>query len=312
MAAALFIAQLVGRSVHICHVSLADEINIIREAKQRGFPVTCEVGPHHLFLSEEDIPRLGPGRCEVRPRLATKKDVEALWANIEFIDCIATDHAPHLVSEKDSDSPPPGFPGLETSLALMLRAVHEGKLTLDQLVQKMHTNPKKIFKLPDQANTYSEVDMDEEWVIPSAMPFSKCHWTPFEGMKVKGRVKRVVLRGEAVYLDGKVHAKPGFGKNVTSFVKVNAATTVSVGVSEVLSPASPRHVRASLSSIGDSPSRLPGEPSATFATRGTPLTDGLESTTARRLSFDRERPIPVHSHEQPYEVSSFLALLLLD
>ena len=101
-------------------------------AKERGIKVTCEVCPHHLFLTTpplnpkdlgEDVRRTGGGRSEVRPRLATQSDVDALWANLDVIDCFATDHAPHTVEEKDSDNPPPGFPGLETLLPLLLNAV---------------------------------------------------------------------------------------------------------------------------------------------------------------------------------------------
>lgn len=112
--------------------------------------------------------------------------------------------APHTEEEKNSETAPPGFPGLETILPLLLNAVNENRLTKDDLIDKFYRNPKKIFNLPDQFNTYVEVDMDEEWVIPDAMPFSKSRWTPFAGMKVKGAVHRVVLRGEIVYVDGKV------------------------------------------------------------------------------------------------------------
>lgn len=112
LAAVLMIAHLEDRSVHICHVSRKDEIELIRDAKEKGIQVTCEVGPHHLFLSQDDIPRLGPGRSEVRPRLTTKADQQALWDNMDMIDCIATDHAPHTPTEKDSSTPPPGFPGI--------------------------------------------------------------------------------------------------------------------------------------------------------------------------------------------------------
>ncbi len=72
------------------------------------------------------------------------------------------------------------------------------------MVEKLHTNPRKIFNLPEQLDTYVEVDLDEEWTIPEAMPFSKSQWTPFQGMKVKGAVRRVVLRGEVAYIDGQV------------------------------------------------------------------------------------------------------------
>ena len=109
---------------------------------------------------------------------------------------------------------PPGFPGLETMLPLMLTLVDQGWLTLEDLRNKMYENPKRIFNLPEQPDTYIEVDQDEKWTIPSAMPFSKSKWTPFAGMEVKGRVKRVVLRGQVVYVDGKLLAKPGQGKDL--------------------------------------------------------------------------------------------------
>ena len=99
-------------------------------------------------------------------------------------------------------------------LPLMLTLVDQGWLTLEDLRNKMYENPKRIFNLPEQPDTYIEVDQDEKWTIPTAMPFSKAKWTPFAGMEVKGRVKRVVLRGQVVYVDGKLLAKPGQGKDL--------------------------------------------------------------------------------------------------
>lgn len=150
----------------------------------------------------------------MRPRLATQKDVDALWENLDVVDCFATDHAPHTAAEKDSDHPPPGFPGLETALPLWLTAVHAGRLTLDELIEKMHTNPQKIFKLPDQPETWIEVDEKDEYEIRAADQFTRCGWTPFEGWKVKGRVRKVVLRGQSAFQDGKILVPPGYGKNV--------------------------------------------------------------------------------------------------
>jgi len=113
MAAVILMAAIYDRPVHIAHISLKEEILLIKAAKERGLKVTCEVCPQHLFLTKDDIPAIShghPGRGEVRPRLATKEDVEALWANLDVIDCFATDHAPHTLAEKDGDNPPPGFP----------------------------------------------------------------------------------------------------------------------------------------------------------------------------------------------------------
>lgn len=211
LAAVLCVAQMTGRAVHICHVSNAEEIQLVRDAKRKGWPVTCEVCPHHLFLTEDDLP---PGVNEVRPRLASTEDKNALWNNLDFIDCFSTDHAPHTWTEKTSERPPPGFPGVEYMLPLLLTAVSQGKLTLRQLIDRLHTNPKRIFGLPDQADTYVEVDLNEEWVIPEGGGESKCGWTPYAGLKVRGRVQKVVIRGEEAYVDGVIHVRPGFGINM--------------------------------------------------------------------------------------------------
>ncbi|XP_067841372.1 CAD protein [Heptranchias perlo] len=217
VAAILMVAQLYQRPVHICHVARKEEIQIIRAAKQKGVQVTCEVAPHHLFLNEEDLESIGHGKGQVRPMLSTKEDVKALWENLDIIDCFATDHAPHSVEEKNSDSPPPGYPGLETMLPLLLTAVSEGRLTIDDLVKRLYENPRKIFSLPVQENTYVEVDLEQEWIIPRHMQFTKSKWTPFEGKKVKGRVRRVVLRGEVAYIDGQVLVPPGYGQDVRAW-----------------------------------------------------------------------------------------------
>lgn len=217
MAAAILFAAMYDRSVHIAHVSLKEEILVIKAAKQRGIKVTCEVGPHHLFLSKDDIPAISnghPGRGEVRPRLATKEDVDSLWTNLDVIDCFATDHAPHTIEEKDGENPPPGFPGLETALPLLLTAVQDGRLTMDEIITKMHTNPRKIFNLPEQPETWVEVDENATYEIKAADQFTRCNWTPFEGWKVKGKVTRVVLRGTEAFKDGKILVQPGFGRNV--------------------------------------------------------------------------------------------------
>jgi carbamoyl-phosphate synthase/aspartate carbamoyltransferase/dihydroorotase len=214
LAAVILMAAIYDRPVHLAHVSLREEILLIRQARERGIKVTCEVAPHHLFLSQEDIPTLGAGRAEVRPRLASRIDQQALWDNLAVIDCFATDHAPHMLEEKDSATPPPGFPGLETALPLLLTAVHEGRLTMDELLARMVTNPRRIFNLPEQAETWIEVDAEAEWEIRAEQMHTRCRWTPFEGRKVRGLVRRVVLRGREAFRDGKVLSAPGSGSNV--------------------------------------------------------------------------------------------------
>jgi len=214
LAAILFMSVLYNKPVHICHVARKEEILLIKDAKEKGVKVTCEVAPHHLFMTDEDIPQDEPGRGEVRPCLVSKKDQEALWENLAVIDCFSSDHAPHTLDEKISANPPPGFPGLETSLYLYLKAVSEGRLTIDDLVLRMETNPRKIFRLPRQTETWIEIDPEFSWEIKATNTYTRCGWTPFEGWKAKGRLIRVVLRGETVFEDGEIIAKPGSGRNV--------------------------------------------------------------------------------------------------
>lgn len=216
-AAIIFLASTLDRPIHIAHVARKEEIAMVRAAKERGIKITCEVCPHHLFLSTDDIPRIGNGQSKVCPALCSPEDQAALWENINIIDVFATDHAPHTIEEKTSANPPPGFPGLETILPLLLNAVHEGRLTLDDIINKFHRNPRKIFNLPEQPNTYVEVDLDHEWVIPDLLTHSKAKWTPFAGMKVKGSVHRVVLRGEVAFIDGEILVPPGYGQNVREY-----------------------------------------------------------------------------------------------
>ncbi len=212
LAAFLSLGAVYQRPIHVCHVSRKEEILLIRRAKERGFQVTCEVTPHHLFLSEADIKSIGKGRAEVRPVLGTREDQQALWNNLDVIDCIATDHAPHTLSEKEGSSPPPGFPGLETALPLLLTAVQQGRLSLEDIQRKMVQNPRQIFCLPESPETWVEIDPDARYTITGTEQFTRCRWTPFEGYPVQGRIRRVVLRGETVFQDGEILAKPGSGK----------------------------------------------------------------------------------------------------
>jgi len=220
MAAGILFATIYDRPVHIAHISLKEEVLLIKAAKEKGIKITCEVCPHHLFLTAPSPNSFGiggglrRGRFEVRPRLATQTDVDALWENLDVIDCFATDHAPHTVKEKDSDNPPPGFPGLETLLPLLLTAVNDGRLSIDDIIQKSVLNPRKIFHLPEQPETWTEVDENSEYEIRAADQFTRCGWTPFEGWKVRGKVRKVVLRGKTTFEDGKILAEPGYGQNI--------------------------------------------------------------------------------------------------
>ncbi|MFL5731871.1 MAG: amidohydrolase family protein [Chloroflexia bacterium] len=203
----------VRRGVHFCHVSEKVEIELIRDAKERGLPVTCEVAPHHLYLTEDDLPRLG-GFGVMKPPLKKGRDVDALWDNLDVIDMIATDHAPHTLDEKTGESPAFGVPGLETSLPLMLTAVSAGRLTLDRLVQMMYAAPVRVFRIPPQPNTFIEIDPERTWRVSANNLHTRCGWTPFEGMRVTGSVVDVTLRGRHAVSAGAVLPEPGWGVNI--------------------------------------------------------------------------------------------------
>jgi dihydroorotase len=212
VAVGIGLAAAYNRPVHFCHISRKEEIELIAAAKERGLPVTCEVTPHHLFLTAADADRLGP-LGQMRPPLARPEDAAALWRHIgNTIDCIATDHAPHTLAEKWSANPPPGVPGLETALPLMLTAVEQERLSLERLVALMATNPRRIFHLSEQPDTHVEVDLEARFAIENEAMHTRCGWTPFAGMTAVGRVTQVVIRGQTVFKEGQIVAQPGDGQ----------------------------------------------------------------------------------------------------
>jgi carbamoyl-phosphate synthase/aspartate carbamoyltransferase/dihydroorotase len=206
---AIALAKLNNRKLHVAHIATKEDVEMVREAKEEGMAITCEVTLHHLFFTEADAQALGPFGV-MKPTLKTEMDRLALWENLKLgvIDMIATDHAPHTREEKLSEKPPFGVPGLETSLPLLLTAVAEDKLTLDQVVNLTSTNPKKIFGIRGLAETFTEVDLKESYVIDAKNLKTKCAWTPFEGKRVTGRISRVVLRGRTVYDGEKAIGEP--------------------------------------------------------------------------------------------------------
>ena len=198
LAAVVGLAQFLNVHVHCCHVSRKSEVALIRAAKEQGAPVTCEVTPHHLFLTDEDARRLGP-LGYMKPTLGTTADRDALWDNLDVFDCIASDHAPHTLAEKTADPPSPGVPGLETTLPLMLNAVREGRLSLDRLLELLYYGPRRVYGLPEQPGTYIHVDLNERHTLGNRGLQTKCGWTPFAGMTVHGRLQTVTLHGQQLY-----------------------------------------------------------------------------------------------------------------
>ncbi len=197
------------KTTHVCHVSNQKELEFVIRAKEAGLPVTCGVTPHHLFLTDEDAEKL-KGYAYMKPFLKSKADQDFLWGHMEYIDVIESDHAPHTKAEKEANPPLFGVPGLESTLPLMLTAEAEDRVTRKQLIDRLHTNPARLFSIETTADTHIQVDMSE-YVIKNEDLLTKCGWSPFAGHRVIGKVKQVTLRGQEVYKDGKVVVPAGSG-----------------------------------------------------------------------------------------------------
>lgn len=207
----LKVVEETGKRLHVCHVSNQTQLSLIIKAKEKKLAVTCGVTPHHLFLTENDIKSLKSFGL-MKPSLGSKTDQNFLWKNLEYVDVIESDHAPHTISEKKSDHPPFGVPGLETTLPLLLTVVSKKKLTIKRLVELCFENPKKIFNIGTDKNTFIEIDEKEEYIIDNKNLKTKCGWSPFNGWRVEGKVKKVYIRGKKVLENGRLLVKPGSGK----------------------------------------------------------------------------------------------------
>jgi aspartate carbamoyltransferase len=199
----LYLASIYKKRVHICHISRKEEVEMIRDAKENGLDVTCEVTPHHLFIDDELVETLPHSFRTVKPILNREEDRKSLWDNIDMIDCFATDHAPHLKQEKQTCGCP-GFTGLETMLPLLLNAVNQGRLTIDDIANKCYHNPKRILRLNEDygKDSYIEINLDKEYTISDKKLVTKAGWSPFNGVKVKGSLERFVFKNECVYNNG--------------------------------------------------------------------------------------------------------------
>ncbi|MCY3779834.1 MAG: amidohydrolase family protein [Chloroflexi bacterium] len=200
---------------HFLHISSEYEINLLTQAKQDGLPVTVGVCPHHLFLSEDDLPTLGTYGM-MKPELKRKSDQRALWRAIRLgvVDIIESDHAPHTRAEKESGDPPHGVPGLETTLPLMLQAVKDGRLPLQRACDMLSLNVQRIWRITPFPKTFTLVDTDETYLVERENLMTKCGWSPFEGMRVSGKVHEVWIRGTKVYDGENVLSPAGFGRNL--------------------------------------------------------------------------------------------------
>jgi dihydroorotase len=224
---AALLAEWTGARIHILHISSAEELRPLREAKTRGIDVTGETCPHYLMLSTDDYARLG-GVIRVNPPVREARNQAPLWAALAdgTIDLIATDHAPHAIEEKtrnDIWTVDAGFPGVETQMPLMLGAVNAGRLTICDYVRLSAAAPAKIWGLyprkgaihPGADADLALVDLAREWTIDDAKLQSRAKITPWHGRRVTGLPLHTLVRGRFVMRDRQlVPDTRGWGRSV--------------------------------------------------------------------------------------------------
>lgn len=210
----IMLAEYADAKVHMAHISSGRAVDIVRQAKARGVKVTAEVTPHHLTMTE-DLVDFTDTSTKVNPPLRTKEDVAAVLEGLKdgTIDIIVTDHSPHAQEEKDREYiyAPSGFPGLETSLGVLLTDLyHAGKVELPFLIEKMTYAPARIFGFEAgsiEAGRPADVvviDTEKEWTVDEKAFYTKGSHSPFAGRKLKGRAVMTLVDGRVVMRDGKV------------------------------------------------------------------------------------------------------------
>jgi dihydroorotase len=203
------LAEFTRARIHIAHVSAQGSVDLIRQAKKRGVKVTCEATPHHFTLTDETI-RTFDTNAKVNPPLRTKRDVEAIKRGLkdDTIDCIATDHAPHSIEEKEVefDFAPPGLVGLETALGLVVtELINKRVLSWTQAIAKLTINPAKALSLKGgriQKNSPADItiiDPEAYWTVDPSRFQSKSKNSPFGGRKLQGRVCHTIVDGKVVF-----------------------------------------------------------------------------------------------------------------
>lgn len=226
---ACYWAKVSGGNLHIVHVTIAEGIRAIAQAKRDGVHVTAETCPHYLFFDEQDFERLGPA-AKCAPPLRSRENVEAMWQCVfdGLIDTIGSDHSPCNWEEKAKGLDNiwqawGGISGIQTMLpALLSEGVNKRGLPLPQLMKLLATNPARLFGLYPQKGAIAigcdadlvVVDLDREWTLTADQLFYKNKHSAFVGCSFKGAVERTFVRGQTVYQSGQITVEPGFGQVV--------------------------------------------------------------------------------------------------
>lgn len=226
-ARALVLAHHTHAKLNLVHMSSEKAFSLIRTAKKKGYDVTCEITPHHLFLTSEDGARIGAW-AKVDPPLRSKEHVYAAWKALTdgTIDMVASDHSPYGHHEKESTNIfecGSGTPGIETLLPVMLDAVNKGKTTFETLVRTTSLNPAKRFGIYPRKGTITLnadadlviVNMNKKYTLKNENMFTKPKITIFDGKVIQGVIEKTIVRGTVVYENGEFCINKGYGQFIT-------------------------------------------------------------------------------------------------
>jgi dihydroorotase len=207
----ILVSEYTGGKVHIAHISTKRSIEFVREAKKKGLQVTAEVAPHHFSLTDDAV-KTYDTNTKMNPPLRTQEDIDEIYRGLQdgTIDCIASDHAPHSLEEKEAEfeHAPNGIIGLETQVGLALsELLHKKILSLEKLIEKMAINPRKILNIPvpkfeaGQLANFTILDLDEIWTVDLSKSKSKSKNSPFDKKLLTGRAVAVINKGKMFYQD---------------------------------------------------------------------------------------------------------------
>ncbi len=242
---AIYLARHAGVRLQVVHGSTPETARLVASARADGLPVTLEVCPHHLLLDLDDLRRLGPyGRCA--PPFRERALVEQLWGHVlrGTVDSLVSDHAAYTNAEKDAGrddifEAPNGCQTIQETVPLVLdEAYHRRGMTLDAFARLSSTNgarvaglyPRKGTILPGADADLAIYDLDDPWTVAAAeQQFSKNPRSPFEGRRVRARLRRTIVRGTTVYADGEIHVRPGHGRFLHSGDGMTLATPAPAG-----------------------------------------------------------------------------------
>lgn len=210
----IMLAEYANARIHIAHISSKNAVNIVREAKARGVKVTAEVTPQHLTMTEDTVD-FTDSSTKINPPLRTAEDRDALLTGLKdgAIDMIVTDHSPHAPEEKDREYiyAPSGFPGLETSLGVLLTDLyHTNKMDVVDIIERMTAAPARIFNIDAGELSVGSVaditliDPNFEWVVDEKIFYTRGSHSPFVGRTLKGKATLTMVEGRVAMRDGKI------------------------------------------------------------------------------------------------------------